>query len=610
MKRIAFSIFLLLLVVVFASGVSAAGRTISDLADEYRNTEDVDGKLVLLWAAVAANQEEHQEKLWGFNDFWLHDELELGALLAVQDNPSPRETDGFPEEARGKPCIVLMDLQTDRARVSADLMLLLPLDMIATSVDEAEYAIVLHDEMVKSDYNYSPPATSYHHDYYAYLVNLQSGEGVRFWYHRQFAKRYGYSNELNADPMMLADIWKEIRPGIVDALVSYQADGSVLRYGINGGNCFLQGYEGEPVHIVIPEEMDGYPVREIGAECFKDCRTLESVEIPGSVSVIRKGAFEECRNLSSVLFAEGLERIEDAAFEHTAITELRLPEGLRDIGEHAFNRNNEIATLFIPGTVEDIGSFAFYYCNKLTSVVFGEGMRRFPEGYFMDREGNVEYVYLPRSLTEGPYIGDMYEHVVVYAPEGSHALKWAENNGYETAACEDPAEMPEVRYVKAGNMDFRIINNEAELEYYDASEGPDGDEDDSDEEDEDDDEDQEDRRSRVTIPGEVSGYPVTAILSKAFDHTAYDVRIIVLPASVRRIKHQAIEFSGWYNSDMKAELYIPNPETVLDSYSVSITMDKWNSMTFFAPAGSPAEAYVRKMAEYTEDTYYFVEWTE
>ena len=358
------------------------------------------------------------------------------------------------------------------------------------------------------------------------------------------------------------------------------------------------------------EEMDGYPVREIGVECFKDCRTLESVEIPGSVSVIRKGAFEECRNLSSVLFAEGLERIEDAAFEHTAITELRLPEGLRDIGEHAFNRNNEIATLFIPGTVEDIGSFAFYYCNKLTSVVFGEGMRRFPEGYFMDREGNVEYVYLPRSLTEGPYIGDMYEHVVVYAPEGSHALKWAENNGYETVACEDPAEMPEVRYVKAGYMDFRIINNEAELEYYDASEVPDGDEDDPDEEDEDDDEDQEDRRSRVTIPGEVSGYPVTALLSNAFDHTAYDVRIIVLPASVRWIKHQAIEFSGWYNSDMKAELYIPNPETVLDSYSVSITMDKWNSMTFFAPAGSPAEAYVRKMSEYTEDTYYFVEWTE
>lgn len=610
MRKTVFSMFLILLAVIFASDVSAAGRTISELAAEYNNTDDPDEKLALLRAAAAANQEEHQEKLWDFDDFWLQDELNLNTLLAVRDTSYLQETDGFPEEAKGRPCIILMDLQQDRVRVSADMMLLLPLNMIASSVGEAEYAIVFHDEMVKSDYIYSPPATSYHRDYYADLVNLQSGEGVRFWYHRQYAKMYGYSDALNADPMMLEDIWKEIRPGIVDAMASYQADGSVLRFGISGGICYLQDYEGNPVHIVIPEEMDGYPVREVGAGCFKDCVTLESVEIPGSVSVIREDAFRECINLSSAYFAEGLEIIEDNAFEYTALTELRLPEGLLRIGENTFNRNDQMAAAFIPGTVESIGSFAFYYCNKLTTVVFGEGMRCFPEGYFLDRQGNVMYVYLPESLVEGPYIDDMDKDVVIYAPEGSHALNWAEDTGYKTVACRNPAEIPEVRYVQEGNMDFRIINNEAELEYYNTPEEFDEDEDADDEDDGYYDWDQYERGIRVIIPGEVSGYPVTGILSNAFDHTASDVRSIMLPASVRRLKHNAIEFSGWFNDDMKAELYIPNPETVLDSYSVRIMSEDWNSMTIFAPAGSLAEAYVQEMAEKTENTYYFEEWTE
>ena len=45
-------------------------------------------------------------------------------------------------------------------------------------------------------------------------------------------------------------------------------DGTVLVYGISGGNCFLQGCKGKPVHIEAAAEAERYPVNEIGADCF------------------------------------------------------------------------------------------------------------------------------------------------------------------------------------------------------------------------------------------------------------------------------------------------------------------------------------------------------
>lgn len=54
--------------------------------------------------------------------------------------------------------------------------------------------------------------------------------------------------------------------------------------------------------IFIPSTYNGYPVRRISDEAFKNCTSITSVTIPSSIYVIGKGAFIGCTNLKSITF--------------------------------------------------------------------------------------------------------------------------------------------------------------------------------------------------------------------------------------------------------------------------------------------------------------------
>ena len=85
-------------------------------------------------------------------------------------------------------------------------------------------------------------------------------------------------------------------------------------------------------HAVIPEGTT-----EIIEMAFEDCTDLVSVEIPGSVRVIKQGAFYGCTRLTSVTIPEGVEQIWDCAFKGcTSLTGVTLPESIRGVSFDAF----------------------------------------------------------------------------------------------------------------------------------------------------------------------------------------------------------------------------------------------------------------------------------
>ena len=57
--------------------------------------------------------------------------------------------------------------------------------------------------------------------------------------------------------------------------------------------------------VVVPAQIDGRPVVEIGEEAFANCDSLTSVEIANGVEKIGEGAFDGCADALTLYGAAG-----------------------------------------------------------------------------------------------------------------------------------------------------------------------------------------------------------------------------------------------------------------------------------------------------------------
>jgi hypothetical protein len=84
----------------------------------------------------------------------------------------------------------------------------------------------------------------------------------------------------------------------------------------------------------------------VGSFAFYGCRSLTSVTIPDTVTVIHECAFNDCSNLTSVL----------------------IPDSVTSIGRHAFHGCTGLTSVTIPASVHHVGDHAFHGCSNLRSV--------------------------------------------------------------------------------------------------------------------------------------------------------------------------------------------------------------------------------------------------
>lgn len=131
--------------------------------------------------------------------------------------------------------------------------------------------------------------------------------------------------------------------------------------------------------IIIPSEIDGYPVTEIGECAFEYCRNLTSIHIPSSVTYIHKYAF--CYKDSyrydplpiKKLYIDdllswnnchrdyyiGLNTSHDLYLNGALVTDLVIPDGVTSIGDYAFKGCSSLTSVTIPDSVTSIGESAF-----------------------------------------------------------------------------------------------------------------------------------------------------------------------------------------------------------------------------------------------------------
>ncbi|MBQ8373991.1 MAG: leucine-rich repeat protein [Clostridia bacterium] len=136
------------------------------------------------------------------------------------------------------------------------------------------------------------------------------------------------------------------------------------------------------------------------------------VTVPDGVKKIGDAAFENCADLRAIQFPDSLERIGSRAFYACSnLTELVFPNRLQEIGDAAFENCAELRFLQFPDSLKIIGASAFYCCENLTELKLPNGLKRI---------GNSAFAYCD-SLSEIT-VPDSVIHIGFAAFQGCRAL--------------------------------------------------------------------------------------------------------------------------------------------------------------------------------------------
>lgn len=132
-------------------------------------------------------------------------------------------------------------------------------------------------------------------------------------------------------------------------------------------------------HLEIPATYKGKKVTEITG-IGEDCPSLESIEIPNTVTCIGSSAFEGCAKLTAVQLPSGIKEIGGQAFMGCSkLTSVRLPDGIEEIGQEAFAHCESLTELVIPSSVKQIGDGIVSFCPSLSVLK-------------IDKDGNEKYI--------------------------------------------------------------------------------------------------------------------------------------------------------------------------------------------------------------------------
>ena len=113
------------------------------------------------------------------------------------------------------------------------------------------------------------------------------------------------------------------------------------------------------------------------------CKSLKSIILPESVTVIGSGLFQYCTNLATIIMPDGLKSIEYSAFsECTGLTSIPFPGSLTSIEHKAFRKCTGLTTISFPGSLASIEHEAFSECASLTTISFPGNITTIGESAF------------------------------------------------------------------------------------------------------------------------------------------------------------------------------------------------------------------------------------
>lgn len=138
-------------------------------------------------------------------------------------------------------------------------------------------------------------------------------------------------------------------------------------------------------------------VTNINKYAFVENENITSVSMPSSVKTIGNGAFKFCEALNNVVLSDNITSIGSNAFYHCALTEVKLPSGLKKIEKYTFWACNDLNKINIPQGVQEIDTGAFGCCLKLTSINIPNSVKKIGDIAFTETR-KLDKITIPENV--------------------------------------------------------------------------------------------------------------------------------------------------------------------------------------------------------------------
>jgi len=235
------------------------------------------------------------------------------------------------------------------------------------------------------------------------------------------------SNENNDEDQSTESTPEPTPEATPEPVITREGKNDTYMYNVyNDAFIEIVRYTGQgETHLIIPDTIEGLPVVRIGDSSIKVNKHLfttdiRKVTLPDTIEYIGPFAFSGLYVLDEINFPEGLRYIGENAFQYTKIKEVTIPNGVEYIGNEVFDHTPYIKeateeflivgdgillkycgseeNVDIPDGVKVVGASSFQKNDTIKSVVIPESVTKIWMGAFF--MSSLESVTLPDSITE------------------------------------------------------------------------------------------------------------------------------------------------------------------------------------------------------------------